>query len=113
MDCVHAFQRTKPVSFVSILQKIGMIAGQAAPQIISLVSPPLGSIVSTILSSILVSEAKLGPGRGEQKKQDAMSAVQVAIPLILDLVKASTGKELCDDKLLTTGIDKLNDGLVD
>jgi hypothetical protein len=101
------------VSFVSILQKIGMIAGQAAPQIISLVSPPLGSIVSTILSSILVSEAKLGPGHGDQKKQDAMSAVQVAVPLILDLIKSSTGKELCDDKMLTTGLDKLNDGLVD
>lgn len=101
------------MSFVSILQKIGMIAGQAAPQIISMVNPPLGAIVSTMLNSILVSEAKIGPGHGDEKKQDALSAIQVAVPLILDLVKSSTGKDLADDKLLTAGIEKLNDGLVD
>jgi hypothetical protein len=101
------------VSFVSILQKIGMIAGQAAPQIISMVNPPLGSIVSTILNSILISEAKTGAGHGDQKKQDALAAVQVAIPLMLDLVKSSTGKDLADDKQLVQGIEKLNDGLVD
>jgi hypothetical protein len=106
-------KRSTRVSFVSILQKIGMIAGQAAPQIISVVSPPLGSIVSTILNSILITEAKIGPGRGDQKKQDALSAVQVAVPLILQLVRSSTGKELADEKRLMEGIDKLNDGLVD
>ena len=42
-----------------------------------------------------------------------MSAVQVAIPLVLELVKSSTGKELADEKLLSSGLDKLNDGVVD
>lgn len=101
------------MSFVGILQKIGLIAGQAAPQIISLVSPSLGSIVSTVLNSILVAEAKLGPGHGDQKKIDALSSVQVAIPVILELVKATTGKELADEALLSSGVEKLNDALVD
>ena len=101
------------MSFVSILQKIGMIAGQAAPELISIVNPPLGAIIGTVLNSILLSEAKTGAGKGGLKKEDALGAVQVAIPLIVKLMESATHKDLADDALLASGMAKLNDAVVD
>lgn len=101
------------MNFVGILKKIGMIAGQTAPQIISLVSPPLGALVNTVMHAVLLSEAKVGPGNGEAKKQEALQAIQVAVPLVLQLMEQQTKKDLADDALFASGVEKLTDGLVD
>ena len=101
------------MSFISILQKIGMIAGQAAPQLISMVSPPLGAIVGSVLNSILLTEANIGPGQGGLKKENALGAIQVAIPLIVKLMESATHKDLVDDALLASGMAKMNDAVVD
>ena len=101
------------MSFISILQKIGMIAGQAAPQLISMVSPPLGAIVGSVLNSILLSEANIGPGQGSLKKENALGAIQVAVPLIVKLMESATHKDLADEALLASGMAKLNDAVVD
>ena len=101
------------MSFVSILQKIGSIAGQAAPDLISMASPPLGAIVGTVLNSVLLSEAKNGAGKGTLKKEDALGAIQVAIPLIVKLMESATHKDLADDALLASGMSKMNDAVVD
>jgi hypothetical protein len=101
------------MSFVSILQKIGMIAGKAAPELISMVNPPLGAIVGSVLNSILLTEANVGPGQGSVKKENALGAIQVAIPLIVKLMESATHKDLADDALLASGMAKMNDAVVD
>ena len=101
------------MNVVSILKKIGVVAGQAIPLLISTVDQPMGAIVGTILNSVLHAEAKVGPGNGEQKKQDSLNSIEVAIPLILSLIKSATGKDLADADKLSSGIEKLNDGVVD
>jgi hypothetical protein len=101
------------MSFVNILERIGMIAGQAAPELISMANPALGAIAGTVLNSILLSEAKIGPGQGQLKKQDALGSVQVAIPLIVKLMESATHKQLADEALLASGMNKLNDAVVD
>ncbi len=101
------------MSFISILQKIGMIAGQAAPELISMANPPLGAIVGTVLNSILLTEAKVGPGQGGVKKEDALGAIQVAVPLIVRLMESATHKNLADEALLASGMAKMNDAVVD
>jgi hypothetical protein len=101
------------MSFVSILQKIGLIAGQAAPQLISMVNPPLGAIVGSVLNSILLTEANVGPGQGSVKKDNALGSIQVAIPLIVKLMESATHKDLADDVLLASGMAKMNDAVVD
>ena len=101
------------MNFVSILQKVGMIAGQAAPELISLANPPLGAIVGSVLNSILLTEANIGPGQGGLKKENALGAIQVAIPLIVKLMETATHKNLADDALLASGMAKMNDALVD
>jgi len=101
------------MNFISILQKIGMIAGQAAPELISMASPPFGAIIGTVLNSILLTEAKVGPGQGSAKKEDALGAIQVAVPLIVKLIESATHKDLADDALLASGMAKMNDAVVD
>jgi len=101
------------MNFISILQKIGMIAGQAAPELISMANPPFGAIIGTVLNSILLTEAKVGPGQGNVKKEDALGAIQVAVPLIVKLIESATRKDLADDALLASGMAKMNDAVVD
>ena len=99
--------------FVGLLKKVGSIAGKAAPDIIRLVDPSLGALASSLLSSVLLAEAKLGPGNGELKKAESMNAMTVASPILLRMVETATGRRLEDPELLRTGIEKMNDGLVD
>lgn len=101
------------MNFFGLLKKIGSIAGQSAPELIALVNPALGAWAGAILNSIMIAEAKNGPGNGEAKKTDAMNAIQVAVPVLLTLVRNATGKELADADKLTSAIDKLVDGTVE
>jgi hypothetical protein len=101
------------MSFISVLQKIGMIAGQAAPELISLANPPLGAIVGTVLNSVILAEAKIGSGKGESKKEEALGAIQVAVPLIVRIMESATHKDLADEALLASGMCRLNDAIVD
>ena len=90
-----------------------MIAGKAVPDLIALSNPPLGSILSAVLNSVMLSEAKIGPGNGGLKKEDALGAIQVAVPLIVKLMESATHKDLADDALLASGMAKMNDAVVD
>ena len=101
------------MSFVSVLKRIGMVAGVAAPEIISIMNPAMGAIAGTVLQSVVMSEAKLGSGNGEAKKQEAMNSIQIALPLIMQLMQVSAGKQLTQPELLASGFDKMNDGMVD
>jgi hypothetical protein len=99
--------------FFGLLKKLGQIAGQSAPDLIQLVNPAIGTWVSTILNSVLLTEARLGPGNGDAKKAEAMAAIQVALPVLLSVFKATTGRDLADGEKLTSAIDKLIDGVVE
>jgi hypothetical protein len=101
------------MSFISVLQKIGLIAGQAVPDLISLANPPLGAIVGCALNSVILAEAKIGSGKGESKKEEALGAIQVAVPLIVRIMESAMHKELADEDLLASGISRLNDAIVD
>jgi len=101
------------MGFISILKKVGMVAGQAAPQIISTFNPAMGAIAGTVLQSVLLTEAQMGSGNGETKKQASLNSVQVALPLLLELVSATSNRQLADPKALADGFEKLNDGVVD
>jgi hypothetical protein len=101
------------VSFVAILKKMGLIAGVAAPEVLTLVNPAMGAIAGTVLQSVVLSEARVGSGNGEAKKLEALNAMQVALPLVLQVMQTSAGKELAHPELLASGFEKLNDGTVD
>ncbi len=101
------------MGFVSILKKVGLVAGQAAPQIISSFNPAIGAVAGTVLQSVLLTEAQMGPGNGEAKKQASMNAMQVALPLLLELVASTSNRQLADPTALAGGFEKLNDGVVD
>jgi hypothetical protein len=101
------------MNFYGLLKKIGSIAGQSAPDLIALVNPALWAWAGTVLNSIMISEAKIGSGNGEAKKVEAMNAIQVAVPVLLTLVKNATGRDLADPDKLTAAIDKLVDGTVE
>ncbi len=101
------------MGFVSILKKVGLVAGQAAPQIISAFNPAMGAIAGTVLQSVLLTEAQMGAGNGDAKKQASMNALQVALPLLLELVSSTTNRQLTDPSALAGGFEKLNDGVVD
>jgi len=101
------------MGFVSILKKVGQIAGQAAPQIISTFNPAMGAIAGTVLQSVLLTEAQMGSGNGEAKKQASLNSLQVALPLLLELVSTTSNRQLADPNALAGGFEKLNDGVVD
>jgi hypothetical protein len=104
----------KPLmTFINLLKKIGLIAGKAAPEVLSAIYPAIGALVQTVLQAIVLAEAKLGSGNGTAKKEEVLGAVQIAVPLILKVMENATGKDLVDDQLFSQGIDKLNDALVD
>ena len=99
--------------FFGLLKKLGSIAGRTAPDLISLVNPVLGAWIGTFLQSVTLTEAKLGPGNGEAKKLEAINAVQVAMPLLLTLMKNTTDRELVNPEKLTSAVEKLIDGVVE
>jgi hypothetical protein len=101
------------MGFVSILKKVGLVAGEAAPQIISSFNPALGAITGSVLQSVLLTEAQMGAGNGDAKKQASMNALQIALPLLLELVATTTNRQLADPNALAGGFEKLNDGVVD
>jgi hypothetical protein len=101
------------MSFVAILKKVGLIAGVAAPEVLALVNPAMGAIAGTVLQSVVLAEAKTGPGNGDSKKQEALNAVQIALPVILQLMQTTTGKQLAHPELIASGFEKMNDGVVD
>jgi hypothetical protein len=101
------------MGFVSILKRIGEVAGQKAPEIVSAFNPALGSLMGTMLNAVLMAESKIGSGKGETKKAEALGAVQVAVPLILRVIESATNRELADDAQFASGIEKMNDGLVE
>ena len=100
------------MSFISILKKVAMVGIEAAPTILGAVNEPLGALVGTAVNAVIMAEAKLGAGNGSLKKEDAMNALQVAIPVVVKFFESATGRTLTDQTQLTAGLSTLNDAVV-
>jgi hypothetical protein len=100
------------MSFISILKKVAMVGIEAAPVILGAVNEPLGALVGTAVNAVIMAEAKLGAGNGSLKKEDAMNALQVAIPVVVKFFESATGRPLTDQTQLTAGLSTLNDAVV-
>jgi hypothetical protein len=100
------------MSFISILKKVAMVGIEAAPAILGAVNEPLGALVGTAVNAVIMAEAKLGAGNGSLKKEDAMNALQVAIPVVVKFFESATGRPLTDQTQLTAGLSTLNDAVV-
>jgi hypothetical protein len=100
------------MSFISILKKVGMIGIEAAPAILGAVNEPLGGLVGTAVNAVIMAEAKIGAGNGTLKKEDAMNALQVAIPVVVKFFESATGKTLTDQTQLASGLSTLTDSVV-
>jgi hypothetical protein len=99
--------------FISILKVILQVGGVALPVVLNTVSPGLGTLVSTVLNSILASEGKLGAGAaGPDKLQYALELVQSAVPGIVQLIEVQTGKRLTDQNMFAEGVRDLTNALV-
>jgi hypothetical protein len=100
------------MSFISILKKVATIGIEAAPAILGAINEPLGALIGTAVNAVVMAEAKLGAGNGALKKDDAMNALQVAIPVVVKFFESATGKTLTDQTQLTAGLSTLNDAVV-
>jgi hypothetical protein len=100
------------MSFISILKKVGMIGLEAAPTLLGAINEPLGALIGTAVNAVVMAETKLGAGNGAVKKDDAMNALQVAIPVIVKFIESATGKTLADAAQLAAGLSALNDAVV-
>jgi hypothetical protein len=88
------------------------IGSVALPVVLNAVSPGVGTLVGSVLTSVLRSEAVLGPGQGDKKKQFSLECLQVAAPAIVQLIERQTGKELTDEEQFTEGVAWIQEGIV-
>ena len=100
------------MSFISILKKVATIGIEAAPTILGAINEPLGALIGTAVNAVVMAEAKLGAGNGALKKDDAMNALQVAIPVVVKFFESATGRTLTDQTQLAAGLSTLNDAVV-
>jgi hypothetical protein len=100
------------MSFISILKTVLSIGTKTVPSILAVVAPGIGGIVSTVLNAILQAEAKVGAGNGAAKAQIVTDTLNVAAPLMVQILEAQTGKEIADEALFAAGLAEMQEGLV-
>lgn len=100
------------MNFVKVLKKVLRIGLQTAPVIVAAYNPPLGALISTVLSSVVYVEADQGAGNGPRKKELAMMGVQAAMPAIMAMLHEA-GKNVKNPMLFASGTEKIMEGVVD
>lgn len=99
--------------WLSILSKVGIIAGRTVVDVAAASNPLIGGLTDVVLRNVLAAEGVLGPGKGEQKRDMVLAAIEAASPLILRLAEQGAGKDLADDEQFARGVTKLTEGLVE
>jgi hypothetical protein len=89
---------------LKFLKGTGQVALQVAPEVASVYSPLMGSL----LKSILKAQVTVGVGNGDKKK----ALVMDALPTIIEFTEAMLGRDLVNDEEFIKAIDKLVDDLV-
>lgn len=92
--------------------KVGAkVAATAAPDVLSVVYPPIGTLAQNLMALIIQAEADNGPGNGAKKKTQVLEGVRLILPWVLPMIERSTGRDI-DDDLFIESADKLIDGMV-
>ena len=99
--------------WLSILKKVGIVAGKTVVDVAAASNPLIGGLTDVIFRNVLSAEGVLGPGKGEQKRDMVLGAIEAASPLILRLAEQGAGKDLADDDLFARGVTKITEGMVD
>lgn len=99
-------------AFLWIAKKVLTIGGQTISEIATTYSPPLGLLLKSVLSGVLVTEGSSGNIPGSTKKELALLALQSSMPIVQDMFEA-TGKPIHNPALFAEGVEKVQDGLVD
>lgn len=99
--------------WLSLLKRIGIIAGQTISDMARMASPTLFGLSDMLIRQILSAEAAFGGGRGEEKHKFVLGAVEAAAPLVLKLAEVTAGRDLADDALFASGVNKLISGYVE
>jgi hypothetical protein len=100
------------MKFINILKSVLSIGANTVPSILEAVSPGWGALINTIVTAILNAEATLGSGKGAQKKNIALDAIQTASPVIVALIEKTSGHTLVDPSGYAAGVASIQDGLV-
>lgn len=87
------------------------VAAMAAPDVLSIVSPPLGTLAQNISALVIQAEADHGAGNGGKKKEQVLEGVKLVLPWVLPMIERSTNKDI-DDDLFIESVDKMIDGIV-
>lgn len=90
----------------------GLKKGAAiALPIAGVLSPTLAPAIGVITNAILSAEKTRTSGA--EKAVMAQGIVTDALPAIIAMLEQATGKKLADPRLLTAGLEKLQEGTVD
>lgn len=100
------------MKFLTILKSALHIGTVALPAILNAISPGVGTLVGSILASVLQAEAQIGPGNGDKKKDVALHTVQIAAPAIIQLIEKQSGKDLSDEEEFGQGLTLIQEGVV-
>lgn len=95
-----------------IAKKILFIGTQSVSEIVTAYCPPLGLLLQSVVSSVVVTEGSSPKAPGVTKKELALLAVQAAIPGIQAAFTAAN-KPIVNPSLFADGIEKIQEGVVD
>lgn len=98
--------------WLSILKKVGIVAGKTVVEVAAASNPLIGGLTDVIFRNVLSAEGMLGPGKGEQKRDMVLGAIEAASPLILRLAEQGAGRDLADDELFAEGVAQMTEGMV-
>jgi len=110
------------MNFMSILKKIGQV-GQVATTVAAPFLPtsgPLGMLLKVVsvvakgaAGTAVVVETTQGTAPGSEKMKSAQVAMMTTLPMLIQSLELSWGKDMVDEVLLTRGVMKILDGSVD
>jgi hypothetical protein len=83
-----------------ILGKIGKIGIRAAPAVAEIAFPHLSGIIELVFTATAQAESNLGPGRGREKREQAMQSGALVVQMLAPILERSTGRDVDDEKLL-------------
>lgn len=96
------------MNLLKVLKITGNTALQLGPGIVGVIYPALGPIAAAVANQVVAAEAKIGTGKGQEKK----SLVMDSLPMMIPLVESLIGRDIVKDEEFTAGVEKLIDAVV-
>lgn len=98
--------------FIWLGKTVLRIGASTVPDVVAAYNPPLGVLLRSVLSSVAITESQASATSGLTKKELALLGVQAGIPA-LEIAFSSAGKPIVNPELFASGIEKIQDGVVD